>query len=156
MIVSPPLFIDGGERFVVFEGPVAVTRNLRNGAVLSEVSGKMSDFYQPVWSTNRGLIAARRGGWIAVFRTDDLAAEPVKVHHDNGKRIWGLAFHPTGRFLAATSNDHTVKLYDTTTWKVAQRSTGAWGGRDRSRSAPMGCSLRREATREDRRVGCYL
>ena len=31
-----------------------------------------------------------------------------------------LAFHPSGRFLAATSNDATVKLYDTATWKRAQ------------------------------------
>jgi WD40 repeat protein len=32
----------------------------------------------------------------------------------------GLAFHPSGRYLAATSNDATVKLYDTSTWKVAR------------------------------------
>ena len=32
------------------------------------------------------------------------------------KHFTGLAFHPSGRFLAATSNDATVKLYDTSNW----------------------------------------
>ena len=42
-----------------------------------------------------------------------------------------MAFHPSGRFLATTSNDATVKLYDTSTWRVAQAFD--WGvGRLRS------------------------
>ena len=35
-----------------------------------------------------------------------------------------VAFHPSGRFFAATSNDATVKLYDTDTWQVAK--TYSW------------------------------
>jgi hypothetical protein len=31
---------------------------------------------------------------------------------DRRQHFTGLAFHPSGRFLAATSNDATVKLYD--------------------------------------------
>jgi WD40 repeat protein len=43
----------------------------------------------------------------------------------------GVAFHPSGRYLAATSNDETVKLYDTATWQVARTLT--WkAGRMRS------------------------
>ena len=38
---------------------------------------------------------------------------------DRRQHFTGLAFHPSGRFLAATSNDNTVKLYDTTTWEMA-------------------------------------
>ncbi len=31
-----------------------------------------------------------------------------------------LAFHPSGRWLAATSTDGTVKLYDVATWALAR------------------------------------
>ncbi len=45
------------------------------------------------------------------------------VENDNKKHFTGIAFHPSGRYLAATSNDATVKLYDTTTWEVARTFT---------------------------------
>lgn len=35
----------------------------------------------------------------------------------------GMAFHPSGRYLAATSNDATVKLYDTASWQLATSFT---------------------------------
>lgn len=48
------------------------------------------------------------------------------LHH-----FTGLAFHPSGRYLAATSNDATVKLYDTSNWSLA--TTYTWDvGRMRS------------------------
>ncbi len=50
-----------------------------------------------------------------------LADDPVMFANDTPKEFTGLAFHPSGRYLAATSNDGTVKLYDTFTWKVVQR-----------------------------------
>ena len=65
-------------------------------------------------------MAARRGSWLGVFRADDFAAGPVVICNDSRREFTGLAFHPSGRYLAATSNDATVKLYDTATWKVAQ------------------------------------
>jgi WD40 repeat protein len=43
----------------------------------------------------------------------------VVIRNDSRKDFTGLAFHPSGRFLAATSNDNTVKLYDVQTWKLA-------------------------------------
>jgi WD40 repeat protein len=47
------------------------------------------------------------------------------------KHFTSLAFHPSGRFLAATSNDATVKLYDTSNWSLA--TTYTWDiGRMRS------------------------
>jgi WD40 repeat protein len=47
------------------------------------------------------------------------------------KHFTGAAFHPSGRYLAATSNDTTVKLYDTESWQLARTYT--WGvGRLRS------------------------
>jgi WD40 repeat protein len=131
LIRSPPLFLADGQRFVLFEwrfnpsspdpyGPVYVTRDASNGELLSEVSRSLDDrFLAPTLSWDRRLIAARRAGWIGVFRADHMEAEPVTFHNDNRKEITALAFHPSGRFLAATSNDNTVKLFDTGTWKMA-------------------------------------
>jgi WD40 repeat protein len=42
------------------------------------------------------------------------------IPNDGPKHYTHIAFHPSGRYLAATSNDRTVKLYDTTTWNVAR------------------------------------
>jgi WD40 repeat protein len=53
------------------------------------------------------------------------------IQNDSPRRFTSIAFHPSGRYLAATSNDATVKLYDTETWQVAQ--TFSWNiGRLRS------------------------
>jgi WD40 repeat protein len=45
------------------------------------------------------------------------------AQNENSHQFTGIAFHPSGRYLAATSNDATVKLYDTTTWQVAKTYT---------------------------------
>jgi WD40 repeat protein len=58
-----------------------------------------------------------------VYTTSKLKAAPRKVTNDNRKHFTGIAFHPSGRYLAATSNDATVKLYDTTTWALARTFT---------------------------------
>jgi WD40 repeat protein len=60
-----------------------------------------------------------------VYRAEDLSAKPLTFRNDCREEFTALAFHPSGRFLAATSNDATVKLYDTQTWAVAQAYT--WG-----------------------------
>jgi WD40 repeat protein len=127
-IYEPPLFLPGGERFLVVEwqwrpqnGQIAlfVTRDARTGQILAEVEGNLEWFNNPTVLPDRGLIACRRGGWVAVLHIDDLGAKPVLFRNDNRKEFTGLAFHPSGRYLAATSNDATVKLYDTSTWQVA-------------------------------------
>jgi WD40 repeat protein len=127
---SRPLFLGGGERFAVLEflyqrSPadwrhVHVTRDIRTGAVVAEVPAKDEPFDGPVLSADRRWVAGRRRAWAAVYRADDLGADPVQFRNDNRKEFTGLAFHPSGRYLAATSNDATVKLYDTATWKVVR------------------------------------
>jgi WD40 repeat protein len=54
-----------------------------------------------------------------VYRTADPSAPVAAIKNDSRKHFTGAAFHPGGRFLAATSNDHTVKFYDTATWNRA-------------------------------------
>jgi WD40 repeat protein len=128
--LSRPLFLTG-DRFVTFErwidrpdvralnpGPVYVTRDAKTGATLSEVRSTGQAYVEPVILADRRWIAARWRTWIAVFHADDFLAKPATIRNDNRKDFTGLAFHPSGRFLAATSNDATVKLYDTTSWKM--------------------------------------
>jgi WD40 repeat protein len=46
-----------------------------------------------------------------------------RVNNDGRRHFTAVAYHPGGRLLAATSNDETVKLYDTKSWKVAKTFT---------------------------------
>jgi WD40 repeat protein len=78
------------------------------------------------WSADRLLTRIR------VYRlTDPFGHRTATIESDTRKHLTDLAFHPSGRYLAATSNDKTVKLYDTATWNVARSFT--WNvGRVRS------------------------
>ena len=58
-----------------------------------------------------------------VYRSEDLGAPPRVIRNDKQRDFTGAAFHPSGRYLATTSTDETVKLYDTTTWDVARTFT---------------------------------
>jgi WD40 repeat protein len=134
-VVGPPLFLAGGDRFVTLEwghDRRFVTRESSTGAVVSERwTPYLGPFENPVLSPDGRLIACRQGGQVAVHSLEALQAEPLTFGNDNPKEFTGLAFHPSGRRLAVSSNDGTVKLYDTANWELA----GAfdWGiGRLRS------------------------
>ena len=58
-----------------------------------------------------------------IYATEKLKAAPRVVRNDNRKHFTGIAYHPSGKHLAATSNDATVKLYDATTWEIARTFT---------------------------------
>ncbi len=51
------------------------------------------------------------------------AGEPRLVRNDTRKHFTSAAFHPSGRYLFTTSNDTTVLVWDTTTWKHVTRFT---------------------------------
>ncbi len=55
---------------------------------------------------------------------DDPGAPPVERKNDGRLHFTGLAFHPTGAYLATTSTDTTVRVYETATWAVVR--TYAW------------------------------
>jgi WD40 repeat protein len=62
------------------------------------------------------------GPSLSVRHAEDLNRKPIKVR-DGKMHFTGIAFHPSGQYLAATSNDETVKLYDTATWQIARTFT---------------------------------
>lgn len=101
------------------EGTLLVTRDTRTGAVLSEVRSDSRLGSEPVISVDRSLVASHSLNAFTVFHADDFARPLAVVINDSRKEFTGLAFHPSGRFLAATSNDKTVKLYETSTWQLA-------------------------------------
>jgi WD40 repeat protein len=53
--------------------------------------------------------------------------EAKKVLNDTRKHFTSLAYHPSGNFLFATSNDATVHVFDTTTWQRVRRFTWKLG-----------------------------
>ena len=70
------------------------------------------------------------GKWIAYANGNRLRVQSVsrprrreESFNENTHQYTDLAFHPTGRLLAVTNNDATVKLYDTATWEVARTFT---------------------------------
>jgi WD40 repeat protein len=70
-----------------------------------------------------GLVAKTKHHLIKIWRDDDLSVPFATVTNETPQHFTGIAFHPSGRYLAATSNDETVKLYDTTSWEVARTFT---------------------------------
>jgi WD40 repeat protein len=78
---------------------------------------------QLLFSPDGVWLVVRGGPSFLVWNASDLTQKPQKVKGSSRGNLTGLAFHPSGRYLAATSNDATVQLYDTTTWQVAKTFT---------------------------------
>jgi WD40 repeat protein len=148
-IYSDPLFFPNGRAFVTFERNwdpgggwselLLVARDLDTGQALWPSPRVASGFYYPVGSSDRRWIAGRHVHKLRVLDLNDPERPPVVISNEGKKHFTDLAFHPSGRYLAASGNDNTVKLYDTTTWKVAEAF--AWKvGRLRSVAfSPDGC-----------------
>jgi WD40 repeat protein len=76
------------------------------------------------------LKGRRNGGDLITLSPDgrtlaDLSTPPAQLTTGSQKGFTCLAFHPTGQYLAATSTDGTVKLFETETWALAR--TYEWG-----------------------------
>jgi WD40 repeat protein len=86
---------------------------------------------QLLFSPDGSWLVLRGGPSLFVWDAGDLTRKPQKIHGGVKGHFTGLAFHPTGRYLAATSNDQTVTVYNTAAWQVA--TTYTWDiGRMRS------------------------
>jgi WD40 repeat protein len=128
---SRPLFLPDG-RFLVMESQ----RNPESGRwtywwVRRSKTGKPQAESAPLewgldWeavSPDGRWVAGARYNQAAVWSVADLARPPVELQNDSRNNFTDLAFHPSSCFLAVTSNDRTVKLYDTATWAVAKTFT---------------------------------
>ena len=100
-----------------------VLRNTANGEVIStvrcayELPGKL--LASP--SGNLFFVSCRAA--ISIWRIDDWSVKPRKLVNENNKHFNDIACHPSGKWLAAASNDETVKVYDTSTLEIAKTFT---------------------------------
>ncbi len=63
-----------------------------------------------------GLLANTLLVWSGAY----LHRPPRQYNNDSARQFTGLAFHPSGRFLATASNDKAIKLWDTESWQVVR------------------------------------
>jgi hypothetical protein len=98
-------------------------RSRADGRVL-QASDKVFSYGDRVFASPLlDSIVVMDGVWLRVYAVNNLATAPRVLKNDNRKHFTGVAVHPSGKYLAATSNDETVKLFDTTTWEVARTFT---------------------------------
>lgn len=131
LVRSNPLFI-GADRFVLCEYrrhgtphwfANRVTYSLETGAEL-DVSGCLQDLPEVVaLSPDGARVACGTRETIRTYPTVGGVLDFAHVKNDGRKHFTALAFHPSGKYLAAASNDATIKLYDTSTWEVARTFT---------------------------------
>lgn len=113
------------------EVSVITVRNASSGDVLQIIESPNDRAEGLLISPTGSRLVVRAGMTLLVWDVTALDDEPLKVKNTNRKHFTGVAFHPSSRWLAATSNDATVKLYDTATWTASR--TYAWDiGRLRS------------------------
>src|SRR5262249_13146724 len=72
-----------------------------------------------------GLLVVAQTGCLRVFTLEEPEEEVAVVKNKVWKGVQGIAFHPSGRWLAAWNNGPTVKLFDAVGWKLV--STYNWG-----------------------------
>jgi WD40 repeat protein len=136
-----PIFVSGDEEFIRMESEAGAPSNSTYRFVrYATADGVEISKSQPLacrvdgWilSPDSSLVACRYAVRVHIYPLREPVNKPLAtIRNSNRKEFTGLAFHPSGRYLAATSNDETVKLYDTTTWEVAKTYT--WNiGRMRS------------------------
>ena len=129
----PPQFLAGGDRFVRIEYvPMATmpfstlrlrTYDTATGAALGAQVGLEGYPYEALVAPDGRSIALRGTNHITVAPLGPDGGSTVVLRGDGRKHFTGMAFHPSSRFLAATNNDHTVKLLDTATGTEARTFT---------------------------------
>jgi len=137
---SRPTSLNTQEQFVRFESrrrqggrsPQLVIRHLKSGEVADEWQVQMSTQSRTALSPDDRWLAYPNLNTVVILDLPTRRAQSAYLLTKlDGRHFTGLAFHPSGRFLAATSNDATVKLYDTSNWSLA--TTYTWDiGRMRS------------------------
>jgi WD40 repeat protein len=101
----------------------ASLRSVRSGEVLATRHIPGYDSPTLAVSADNSLFATLVKRHLYVWTKFEREEKPRTLTNDGKKHFTGIAFHPSGRYLAATSNDQSVKFYDTTTWQVANTFT---------------------------------
>ena len=99
-------------------------RDVQTGNVLATQTLDGSDHLRLAVAPDDSLLVTLTRRHLRVCTTTLKQEDHITtVSNDGRKHFTDIAFHPCGRYLAATSNDETVKLYSTATWQEAKRFT---------------------------------
>ncbi|MBN9522789.1 hypothetical protein J0H58_30435 [bacterium] len=133
LVYSPPLFPPAGDRFLLLEGTLLpsrsweyrrVTRSAETGGVIEQSPPFPDDPDQMILSPDGRTVACRTRAVIRVYpATGGWGTDVPTIKNDGKQHFTGIAYHPSGELLAATSNDKTVKLYDTASGALARTFT---------------------------------
>jgi WD40 repeat protein len=118
----------GADRFALVEwksndGLCLTVRSAETGEVVSKASGLPEYPENVALAPDAAFVACQARAGIHVQPLNGPFHTKLDVRNTNRKHFTGIAYHPSGRYLAATSNDATVKLYDTSTWEVVRAFT---------------------------------
>lgn len=89
----------------------------QSGRASTTLTTKYQMVRQMAVSPDGRYLAALFGKAILVWSSVDFQKVPKKILSDSKLAFTGIAFHPSGRYFAASSNDTTANLYDTETWQ---------------------------------------
>jgi WD40 repeat protein len=98
-------------------------RDSQTGTLLEDVPFPGRTIQQLLFSPDGRWLAVRAGPALIALNGRNLHEKPIKLRGERKGNFTEIAFHPSSRYLAATSNDQTVKLYDTQTWELAKTYT---------------------------------
>lgn len=97
-----------------------VTRDAADGRERERVEAAWPIPTEVVVSPDGETCAGVEWRTVSVFRLRTPFAPTAVLTNETRHDFNALAFHPSGKYLGAASNDGTVKLYDAHTWKVAK------------------------------------
>jgi WD40 repeat protein len=132
LVYSAPMFPPAGDRFLLLEGTLRpdrrweyrrVTRSAETGEVIERSDPFPDDPDQMVLSPDGRGIACRTRNTLRLYPSAGGWQAVPEMGNDGKQHFTGIAYHPSGKVLAATSNDRTVKLYDTASGRVTQTYT---------------------------------
>jgi hypothetical protein len=127
---AQPLFSVDGETFAICEHHDSNQGPQAHRAIRSTATGKLLDLSVALADTpdmvsrspDDRLLAWLIRRRIMIYTMADTALVKI-VKNTAAKHFTGMAWHPSGKYLATTSNDETVKLYETTKWKLVRTFT---------------------------------
>ncbi|MCI0702914.1 MAG: hypothetical protein L0241_17700 [Planctomycetia bacterium] len=120
------------DRFYSWEGPRWSDQGRRQFVARSSLTGDIQFTVTTTASWIHGIVSPPDGSvavgiWessLLVWRPD---SKVEKKRTGTLRHYRSLAFHPTGRYLLAGSNDTTARLIDTESWVIAKQFTWSIG-----------------------------
>eukprot|EP00698_Gefionella_okellyi_P024782 TRINITY_DN8838_c0_g1_i1.p1 TRINITY_DN8838_c0_g1~~TRINITY_DN8838_c0_g1_i1.p1 ORF type:complete len:625 (+),score=109.56 TRINITY_DN8838_c0_g1_i1:117-1991(+) len=76
--------------------------------------------YTAAFSARNGELVASGSSDFSVYITDWRSLTVVRTLHDHTEEVMGTDFHPSGNYLATSSDDATCRIWDMRMWRAVQ------------------------------------